>query len=109
MDILDSPFYHSDAEVEVIMPAVIFSHKAAEVEISASSRLSSETASYSRYQEVALTCRFYDLSRSASVPVLETQECAWRSGQMSIVRLNLAAQSVKAGTYHFQIALESSV
>jgi len=109
VDILDSPFFHADADVKVIKPALIFSHEAAEIDVGASSRLSSESAPYSRYSEVALTCRLYDLVRSSSVPAFETKKCGLRSSQLNVVRLHLAANSIKPGTYHFQLALESSV
>lgn len=105
VDILDSPFFKRDAFLDWIEPRAVFHNANATIQLKASSRLTSATASYELYADVALECGFYDLTVS-SVSARWAQPCSFTSTRLDTIELRLEAETLKRGTYHVRVGLD---
>lgn len=104
VDILDSPFFKSDAVLDLIEPRAVFHNRNSTIQFRASSRQTSETASFERYGDLRLQCSLYDLDVS-SISARWTQPCRFSSTRMDTIELRLDSGVLKSGSYHLQVGL----
>lgn len=98
-DLMNSPFFQSDAYVDWIEPRAVFENRNSTVSIKTSSRNVSELTNYDYYEDVILECSLYDLEFSSLTPKL-TQECRFKSSSLDRLEMRLRSHSLKSGSYH---------
>ena len=109
LELVDSPFFRSDAVVRVVSPLALIESQKTIVEFAAVSRLSDPAAGTGLHRELELSCRLIEPSYSESTPRFETGDCSFTSGRLNAVRMKVPAGALRAAEYRLQLALSQDM
>jgi hypothetical protein len=110
VEVVESPFFFSDALVHFEEQRALFSHRDALIQVSADSRQTDpESLEYEPYAQINLACVFYDPSISLTVPVYETSDCEFTTGVLDEVLIYLPNNTFRRSTYRLQLSLGNEI